>query len=527
MGKICFLSILLLCAAVIKADSEFITVYKDGNDFFVRSAFSGTEDIIIHNWRYANEKAYLVKKGTPITAYAKGIVLHQAGDEYPATAPLGGFATLSGNHGSFFLHRLQIPGHGMSSKDVGGIVKNAKGVSYVIMKIVDKDYILIHPEGTPDTVSPRFIHHSKEPLFYKGKQLPFKASFRCQLYPLNRITKWQLLADGTTDVPEKKEIKCRFVDFVFVHDVVNPYYVVQFVKQMPGKKDVPEWNYKHSMCFVNTPELQKKYASYMKFPALVTYSNTFRFQPRGAVVNYRKALFHAALSRVSNLDVMFMWAGAIGNQKRQLFYIPKLKPITVKTRTDKKNVTIDLTAGYPLPRKLDVSYYIPASDALDPKDLPDRFIRVSGDEKYRYGIALGYSLFMGCTAKDHTPKERNLVYHIYRSHKMYPFASTPVNVKPGKKIETVTYRQYFDPQREPDTTSFYCHYQGKSLMVYLDFHKVLKNKEVKLPAAAAGKKITVIEKTPGVTLHTTGIVPASGIRFSNSSGHGYLVLKLD
>ena len=74
----------------------------------------------------------------------------------------------------------------------------------------------------------------------------------------------------------------------------------------------------------------------MKFPALVTYSNTFRFQPGGAVVNYRKALFHAALSRVSNLDVMFMWAGAIGNQKRQLFYIPKLKPITAKTRTDKK-----------------------------------------------------------------------------------------------------------------------------------------------------------------------------------------------
>jgi hypothetical protein len=134
---------------------------------------------------------------------------------------------------------------------------------------------------------------------------------------------------------------------------------------------------------------------------------------------------------------------------------------------------------------------------------------------------------MGCTAKDHTLKERNLIYHIYRSHKMYPFASTPVHIKPGKKIETVTYRQYFDPQREPDTTSFYCHYQGKSLMVYLDFHKMLKNKEIKLPASAAGKKITVIEKTPAVTLHTTGKVPASGIRFSNSSGHGYLVLKLD
>jgi hypothetical protein len=95
-------------------------------------------------------------------------------------------------------------------------------------------------------------------------------------------------------------------------------------------------------------------------------------------------------------------------------------------------------------------------------------------------------------------------------------------------VETVAYRQYFNPRLEPDATSFYCHHQGSSFMVYLDFHKVLKNKTVKLPPAAAGKKITVLEKTPALTLHTASRIPDSSvITLSNDAKHGYLVLKLD
>ena len=519
-------ALLLLCFSMVQGN-ESVTVYRDGYDFFVRSSFSDTEDIIIHNWRYVNEKSYLVPKNTPVKDYAKGKVLHVAGDEYPATAPLGAYGTLSGNHGSFHLRRLHIPAHGMTLADVGGVVTEKSGIPHIIIQIVDKDNILIHPEGKPDTGRPGLLRHTLAPLSYKGKPLAFKSAVYCQLYPLNRITKHQLLADGTTAVPDKKEIKCRFVDFVFVHDVINPYYAVQSVKNAPGKKPFPEWSAKHSMVYAHTPELQKKYSSYMKLPALVTYSNTFRFQPRGAVVNYRRSEFHAELSRASNLDVMFMWKGLISQQPKQLFYVPKLKPFKVKVGKEQKELLVDLTAGFPLPKQLDTSYYIPASDALDPKDLPDRFIRVTGKDKYEYGIALGYSLFLGCTAKNHAPRERNIVYHIYKSHKMYPFASTPVHITPGKKIETVTYRQYFDPRLEPDATSFYCHYQGTSLMVYLDFHKVLKEKNIKLPAAAAGKKITIVEKSPAMTLHTGKTVPAEGIKISNKAPHGYLVLKLD
>ena len=523
-----FLLLGLLLFGIYAAAEESITVYKEGSDFFVRSKYSETEDLVIHTWRYANEKAYLIKRGAPLAAYAKGKVIHSSSDDYPAVAPLGGYGTLSGNHGSFYTRCLTVPDHGLTGKDKGGVITEKKGTTYIILQIIDKDNLLIHPEGTANTVKPRFSSHSKAPLFYKGKALPFTKSVMRQLYPLNRITQWQLLADGTTPIPEKKEVKCRFADFIFVHDVLNPYYVVQSIKKNPQDKEVPQWSSARSMFLLNTPELQKKYGSYAKLPALATYANKFRFQPRGACVNYRKITYHVPLSQAKNLDVMLGWTGLTATQKRQFFYIPKVKPVTITDRKTKETRVIDLASGIFIPIKMEYSYYLSTKDALNIKDLPDRFIRICGDEKrYYYGVALGYSLFMGHTAQKNMPGERGTLYHLYKSHKMYPFSSTPRNIPAGKVENVVAYRQYFDPQREPDATSFYCHYQGDSLIVYLDFHKKLVNKTIKLPEAAAGRKITVLEKTPLLTLHSSEKVPASGITLSNNAKHGYLVLKLD
>ena len=526
MKRFLFLTVFCGFLALLCAENA-ITVYKDGSEFFVKSRFSETEDLIIQNWRYANERAYLVKRGTPIQNYKQGIILHASSDDYPASTPLGAYGILSGNHGSAYARLLHIPGHGLTVKDLGGVIKEKNGTTYIIMQITGKDHILIHPEGRNNTVSHGFVRHTKAQLFYKGKELPFKSSTMQQLYPMNRITSWQLLADGVTPVPEKKEIKCRFLDFIFVHDVLDPYHVVQSVKNAPGRKPLPEWSGSHNMLFVNSSALKKRYASFMKLPALATFSNRMRFEAGNVNVNYRKAVYHVPLSVVRNLDIMFMWNGSIANQKRQKFYIPKVKPIVLTERGTKKKITIDFSTAPDLPRKLDVSYVISKKDLAVQTDMPDRYIRISGNEKFRYGIALGYSLFMGHTAKGKFPGERPSLYHLYRTHKMYPHSYMLYNVKPGRTVETVAYRQYFDPQREPDATNFYWHHQGKSLVVYLDFHKELKNKIVKLPEEAAGKKITVLEKTPALTLHTGDTVPATGIKLDNAAKHGYLVLKLD
>jgi hypothetical protein len=42
-----------------------------------------------------------------------------------------------------------------------------------------------------------------------------------------------------------------------------------------------------------------------------------------------------------------------------------------------------------------------------------------------------------------------------------------------------------------------------------------------------GKKISVIEQTPGVILHTLEIVRQEGLCLSVKDNYGYIVLKLD
>ena len=110
---------------------------------------------------------------------------------------------------------------------------------------------------------------------------------------------------------------------------------------------------------------------------------------------------------------------------------------------------------------------------------------------------------------------------------MYPFAYTLKKIAPGKTVETVAYRQYFNPKLEPDATSLYWHREGKSWLVYMDFHKELKNKLIRLPGHLAGKKLTVVEKTPSLTFHAKDVMPADGLRVDVAGGYGYLVLKLD
>ena len=524
----------LTLAAVSSAFSdETVTVYRDGCDFLVRSRYSAKQDLVIRNWNYANEAAYLVARDLPMKdVMAKGLLLHINGDEYAATAPLGGYSTLSGNHGSAAASILTVPGHGLSRKDFGGVITDRKNNVYVIMNLPDKDQILIHPEGKNSTVRPSFrAHDGKSELFYNGKKLPFTKSQGAQLYPVNRIIDSRLLADGKTPVPDKTEVKCRFVDFIFVHDVVDPYFIVQSVKHNPGKELLADWQKNKKMEYVHTPELRNRRPEYMKLPALATYYNKYRFEPRGAVVNYRKAVYHATLSRVSSMDIMYGWGGGvITKQKNTWFYIPKLKPLVLKD--NRKNsrypdIPCDLSAVYKIPDTMQMRMKVPRTAARDEKDLPDRYIRVVGDEKPFYGIALGYSLISGCTRKDGGNLERENVYSFRETKKMYPIAYTFRKNPPGKTMETVTFKQYFDPQLEPDATDFLCHYENDSLMVYLDFHKDLKNKTIRLPEAAVGRKITIVEKTPSLTLHTAGKVPPEGISLDVTGKYGYLVLKLD
>lgn len=524
------LSVLTLSFIVLNAKTtEFVTVYREGRDFLVRSTYSSTHDLVIRMERGANETAYLLKKEFPITSWKeKGNRLRGGGDEYPATSPVGRYGILSGNHGSIYASILTIPSHNMTQKDIGSFIYNDKKSPFVIMDITDKDHILVHSPGKKSTLAPSFSRVYTKKLTYKGKALDVQAYKITQMYPLNRVTKHLLLADGKTPVPERKEIQCSFVDFYFSHDVIDPYEAVQSVIKNPGKIPSPRWVNRMHMFYLDTPSLQKKYPLYRKLPALMSVENHYRFDPYGAAVNYRKSIFHQPLTSVRSLDVMMNWRGLMAQSKKQYFYIPKLKKLKVPVARKKNEfLDYDFSAMADLRPAMPVSYNITRKDCLDPENPCDRFIRIAGNDKMEYGVALGYSLFMGATAKG-KDQTRNQLYHLYRTKKMYPMAYELKNVKPGTVMETVSYKQSFNPQKEKDAVSYYYHFQGESLIVYADFHKKLHKKRLQLPQSAANRKITILEKTPGLTLLTKDRIGKDcSFMIDTESGNNYIVLKLD
>ncbi len=496
--SISLVSSLFLTATFSGAAAETITVYRDGKTLLVQSAFTQTQDLVLRYYRIANEAAYLVPKKSPIQDYAKGALLHSGGDDYPASG-VNGYGYLGGNHGSSSARKLEIPAHGMTAKDIGAKLADASGYAWYIVKIMDQDHVMIHPESRKPGF-PQFKHHKNEPLFRDGKPVPFKSSVMTQMTPGSRVNSIEFLVNGSAFLPDKTVVSCGSVDMVLDVDAILPDAVVERIKNRPGQ----------------TPDFAAK-----DLPAIFNLHAVYSFQPAAACVVKARYTVKHAIAGLTVHGLTFGWGNLFQSAKRQEFYIPKLKPLTIE------GVAYDFAAIHRMPEPWRINYTCTKSDCLNPEDPPDRFIRIVGNERREYGIALGCSLFAGTTAKENKAADRPNPYFFWHTKKMYPLFAAFPQVKPGASKEMILYRQYFDPNREPDATAFYCHKQGGSPVVYLDFHKPLQNKIVKLPRELAGKAISILERTPSLTLHTRETVPTGGLRLSVAGDHGYLVLKLD
>lgn len=528
MKCICFL--LCLCFGLtLMAEDQFVTVYRNGGELLIQSSYSQQEDLVIRVRWIANEESYLIPRNSDLRNFASGRRLHSNSDEYPATKFVS-YNFLSGNHGSPFGRYLKIPGHTFTEADIGGIITDENQRKLVIIQITDKDQILVHPEPVNNAPLGRakFFHLNKEKLSYKGKELNYLSATMGQVRPLNRITRNEFLADGARPLPNRTIVRCRFVDHIFIHDVIVPEAVVEYVKKHPGKKMDPEFIGKWKMQHVtDDPSMEW----FKKLPAMMNVSNRFRYQPWGCMVNYRTTKILLPVEGLTQMEANFGWGGGlISPRKNEFFYVPKVKKLMLKHRhTGKEEYSCDLAANYRMPENMQVDYTINRlRDSVNPENPPDRFIRTTGDDKIEFGIALGYSMINGCTALENKGANRSEIFYLYHTKKMYPQCYSLENPAPGTTMHSVSYKQYFNPAAEPDATSFYYHWENDSLLVYFDTHKSLKNKLLQLPGWCTGKKVTVVEKTPSVELASDyKLVPESGIRFNVKDNYGYLVLKLD
>ena len=399
--------------------------------------------------------------------------------------------------------------------------------------MVDKDNFVIHPVNRNKKApigQADFVRYSiKRKLFYNGKALNVSAVRLAQVRPMNIIDRNEFLVDGKTPLVEGKAVKCRFLDHVFEHGVLAPEAIVEYIRKKASAKTASMITVKQFKMFY--PEENKEHASYAKLPRLMTVKNRMRYQQNGAMVNYRSVHYPVTTAYIRQLDVMFGEGGSMfRNNKYDYLYIPKSKPVEIPHCKDKKaaKYKCDFAQGYPLPAQFMVNYNLTPEHALDPQNLPDRFIRVTGKkDKPEHGIVLGYSLLDGISALSNKGKDRPVYYFLWFSKKMYPHIYVLKNNQPDLTVRSVSYKQYFAPSNDPDAVAFYYHKQHESTLVYFETRKTLKNKTLALPPCMNGKKITLVEKSKSVTLHTPGNVPASGVKISSSGNNGYIVLKLD
>ena len=493
---------------------EKITVLRQGRDFLVRSSFSERQDIIIRSVRgggneHPNEAAWLVPQGSSLADYEQGEKIHAGADELPAFFT-GDHGILGGNHASSFARQITAPGHGLTESALGTVLTSGAGKTFVIMKIIDASAFMVHPVGAKPGYPAFASLGPGDALFWPDRrQLQYEKITPTQLWPGTRITADAILVDGQAPLlDDGREVECDFLEHRFAYDVVMPEALVDLARQNPRQA-----------CDFRDPRLD----------ILFSVETVFRFQPAGACTMDQTYRIRHSFSSLRCLGVMFMWSGTIAQQPRREFYIPKLKPFTTPPfGPEKVTYDCDFAAIYDLPAAMPVSFYITREQCLDPNDLPDRFVRISGDHQRRLGFALGYSLFQGCTAKANQGAERDAVYFLYSSQKMYPFGLQLNAPAAGTERRLLAFRQYFNPQREPDATSFLHHRQADADVVYLDFHKNLSDKTIVLPQHLAGRPFTILEKTPSLTLKSPDVIsPAATILLSVTGNYGYVVLKID
>jgi hypothetical protein len=151
------------------------------------------------------------------------------------------------------------------------------------------------------------------------------------------------------------------------------------------------------------------------------------------------------------------------------------------------------------------------------------------------GFSIGYSPVRGISKLGiRNSMVSNPFVSVGSTKKLYPrIADDKLNI--GGKIainqmyEGVAFRNYFNPNLNPNTTAAALYKDGNDWVLMLDYHQVISFDKINIPSYLIGKNIEVIEKTTNATIHNS-IVESDGIYVSIdntiSPVVAYLVLRI-
>lgn len=510
-----------LCLSPVSGDGyrgrseDKIVVRKLGDKVFIRSWFSPSEDVVVTMNKGVNRQinyyqATLIPASTPLnkTGEIDGRIFHYCHDD---STPLKIISTYIGaNHGCSDARELLIPGHGLSSKDIGTAWTDSRGDVYYPIKIVDASKIWVLGEDKGRNGIWRFNCLIAPGDFTRrsdGKKLKIEKATLTQMLPAARIESQQYLIDGKTPLKDGKPVICDYLDIKEKYDIIAPDSLLESIKRQPGKVQD----------FI-APGLD----------ALLTDETTYQFQPRGVCVVDNHIIPGRDFSTYQASPVMSMQLNRLNNYQTHEYYIPKTMPFD----NDGTRYDFNSIQDFTVPIKLSLGFRGSAKN-INPADPPDRFIQFLGNKRNgkkvrEIGFAMGIANDIGLGRPDVRSKNVDEMLFIFRSYKTYPrvLDMKAGALKAGTDLHSRGYRQYFNPEAYDNATCVYWHRRGDVIWLYADYHQSVSKDILKLPEAFTGKKIVIAEKSPSVKLLTKDTVPAEGIAVSVDGKQGFLVLKL-
>ncbi len=512
----CALLVGSLYAMAARATGEGkLRVVKFGDNVFIRSRFDRRRDLVVRVGKgrnrqinFANARLVNVSAGMSEKEFRTGTLIHANGDDSTPWNINGTY--IGANHGCSDARIVTAADHGLTTADLGMLWTDEAGAQFCLLKIVDNDRVWFLPPSTGKSDIWRFNRrYAGSTLKNKaGRAIAFTNVRMVQLRPSCRIKAQQYLVDGQTPLADGEPAACGFFDIVEEYDIINPAAVVQDFLDHPGE----ERNF---------------VAAHLA--GVIRNRITYRFYPNGACVLHHKA---TALQKFRIGYMGFIQSAKLyqGKYATQEYYIPKTRPFTQDDTVYDFRAIQDYTARPKSPLRFNAG----SKNIEDPRNLPERFIqflgRKDGERTVReVGYALGYSLIHGLTRPAVRAKNAANALMLYTSTKTYPTAvdsKMGPSIPAGTEFDCIAYRHYFNPAAQPNATCFYWHKEGDDTVAYADYHKAVDRDALKLPADLVGKNIAIIEKTPSLTLHTRGAVPAAGVVVSVKGDYGYVVFKI-
>jgi len=478
-----------------------IRVLRLGSDYYIRSYFDDTRDVVIKFVRSTSANqlfnflgAYLVASTAKDTSaeYLAGTYLHNSGDDITPWYT-DNVRYIGANHG---INCMNVTSniHDKTSSDVGSVWSDGTR-QWILTEVDGDDIVFLCVEYTSgswrmdySTAAGTLIHVSGAT---NTGNITISSQTLVQKYPIVKNVSYEILIDGQGEINDGQLKYCDFVDFKEIYDIVDP-----------GNISVS-----HPVDYSNAANM------------FVRNSILYRFGQNGSCVIY----YTAELAKELDFGLMGMLqAGKLnkGSYPKVWGYMPGVNALS---GWDFKAIA-DFT-GNP-----SVSLNYTTSELVDVAKPPNRFIQFLGDASKNMDVAFSHGYNPVHSQSKDADRLNNVTtfWQIATSSKSYPRCyDSKLAVEPiGTVFNAVAYRQYYDPNRTGNASSVHWIAIADYHLVFLDYHANVTRDKVVLPSHLVGKSITVVDKSTSLTLHISDYVPSDGLIVTVTGGYGYAVVKL-